>query len=113
MEQFDELLARISEAAGKLAPIPALEALSRARPLAPVLPLEHLLHHLTTAKVHDTYFPFIRFGCMHAARVAAAWAILTRSRARVGVLQDLVGFLTVACECMCVRKDEAIAMFGR
>jgi hypothetical protein len=68
-------------------------------PLAPVTPLSQLLHHVTTTHVHPVYYPFLRFGAIHAARVTLVWAALTRGRKRtVPFFQDLFGYLVVACE---------------
>jgi hypothetical protein len=58
-----------------------------------------LVHHLTTTPVHDTYFPYARFTTLHAIRVSIVWASLTRSRrGKVGYLQDLFGYLVIACK---------------
>lgn len=76
-----------------LKPLFALDA-----PLAPVHPIRDLLAHLTTTPVHATYFPFLRFGCLHATRTAIAWAAMTRARgSRPSTLVDLLGYLTISC----------------
>lgn len=74
-------------------------------PLAPVQPLNDLLAHLTSMPVHAAYFPYLRFGALHAARCTTVWAVLTRARrakmggaAKIGALGDLLGYLTVCCE---------------
>ncbi|KAK1921531.1 hypothetical protein DB88DRAFT_67105 [Papiliotrema laurentii] len=65
-------------------------------PLAPVTPLSQLLHHVTTTHVHPVYYPFLRFGAIHAARVTLVWAALTRGRKRtVPFFQDLFGYLVM------------------
>jgi hypothetical protein len=71
-------------------------------PSASIGPISTFLHHVTSRPVHPTYFPYVLFGVMHAAWVTTVWVQLTRKRAatkgRVGVLQDLMGYLTMACE---------------
>jgi hypothetical protein len=68
-------------------------------PIAPITPIAQLIAHLTSNPVHQTYFPYLRFGVLHAIRVTTVWAGLTKSRqGRVGVLHDLFGYLTMACE---------------
>ncbi len=57
-----------------------------------------VLQNLTSHTVHDVYFPFVRFSVLHAARVAIAWAAMTRGRKPVGLFADLFGFLVIACE---------------
>jgi len=68
-------------------------------PLAPIHPLSALLEHITSKPVHEVYFPFLRFGAIHAVRTTTMWAAMTRGKDRGGVsrLQDLFGYLTLAC----------------
>ena len=76
-----------------------LTSLTLTLPLNPVLPIAALVEHITAKPVHELYFPFLRFGVIHAARVSTVWAGLIRGQDRrgVSVLQDLVGYLTLAC----------------
>ncbi len=68
-------------------------------PLAPINPLSSLLEHLTSTPVHEVYFPFIRFGVIHAVRSTTIWASLVKGKERRGVgrLGDLFGYLVLAC----------------
>lgn len=76
--------------------------------LEPVSSIVALLEHLTTQVVHETYVPFLRLPVLHAVRVTVAWASLTRGRRGrergVGVLQDMFGYLVLACKCWCWRR---------
>lgn len=68
-------------------------------PLAPTAPISNLIAHLTSTPLHPTYFPYLRFGILHAIRVTTVWAGLTKARQeRIGVLHDLFGYLTMACK---------------
>lgn len=68
----------------------------------PIATIISVLEHLSTRTVHETYAPFLRLPFLHAIRVSMVWASLTRSSGRdgrkVGVLQDLFGYLVMACE---------------
>jgi hypothetical protein len=67
-------------------------------PQAPLELTSQLLSHLTTTRVHDTYFPYARFATLHAIRVSIIWASLTRGRTgSVSYLYDLFGYLVLAC----------------
>ena len=88
---LEGLTAYISNTSSTLAPLTL--------PLAPITPLTAFIDHVTTAHVHPTYFPFLRFGAIHAARVSLVWAGMTQSRKRpVTLLQDFFGYLVLACE---------------
>lgn len=94
MEHASALLERISVRSDVLKPLLVLDA-----PLAPIHPIKDLLAHLTSTPLHSVYFPFLRFGCLHAARAAFGWAAMTKARKETpGVLQDLLGYLTLSCE---------------
>ena len=93
------LVDRVINATGPLAPLPLTLPLSP-RLFTPVGLVSKLVAHLTSTPVHTQYFPFLRFAAIHAARVATVLASLTRGRkpgSNVGVLQDLVTYLTMAC----------------
>lgn len=70
-------------------------------PIEPIGSLVTLLDHLTSTPVHATYAPYLRFPVLHAVRVSIAWAAMTssggRDLRRVGLLQDLFGYLVMAC----------------
>ena len=70
-------------------------------PLSRTPHIASFVRHITSTPVHETYYPFLRFGAIHASRVALVWAGLTKNEGTrdVGRLQDLFGFLTAACEC--------------
>ena len=70
-------------------------------PSIPVHSVATFISHITSHPVHPTYFPFLRFATIHAARVTTVWAgmIGGKDRRGVSVLQDLVGYLTMACKC--------------
>ena len=88
---LEGLTAYISNTTSTLAPLTL--------PLAPITPLTAFIDHVTTAHVHPTYFPFLRFGAIHAARLSLVWAGMTQSRKRpVTLLQDFFGYLVLACE---------------
>ncbi|ORX38863.1 hypothetical protein BD324DRAFT_569248, partial [Kockovaella imperatae] len=58
--------------------------------------ISRLVHHITTEPVHPIYYPFLRFGALHASRTCLVWAAATKtggSRRKVGRLQDLFGYL--------------------
>lgn len=94
MSLIEQLTGYISNQTSPLSPI-TLPPL----PVASIQPLSWLIEHLTSTPVHPTYYPFARFGVIHAARVATVWADSTKGkdRRKVGVLQDLVGFLVMSC----------------
>lgn len=77
-----------------------LHFLSPTMSLLPTAALEqtsNLIQHLTTTAVHP-YLPFARFPVLHAVRVAVIWSALTRGRGKGrGYLQDLFGYLVMAC----------------
>jgi hypothetical protein len=90
MTVLHDLTAYIANTTSTLAPINL--------PLAPVVPLSHFIDHITSTPVHPTYFPFLRFGAVHATRLTLVWAGMTKSRKKpVTVLQDLFGYLVLAC----------------
>ena len=68
-------------------------------PLSRTPHIVSFVRHITSTPVHETYYPFLRFGAIHASRVALVWAGLTKGgdRRNVGSLQDLFGYLTAAC----------------
>ncbi|KAL7419617.1 hypothetical protein Q5752_005529 [Cryptotrichosporon argae] len=68
---------------------PALAALTSLEPFAAALA------HLHETHLHASV-PVTWFALLHAARVAVVWTSLTRGRGDVGLLQDLVGYLTTA-----------------
>lgn len=77
-------------------------------PLASIAPLSDLIDHVTTTQVHPTYFPFLRFGAIHAARVSLVWAGMTKNRkTKVPVLQDLFGYLVLCCRFAVLAIDVA------
>jgi hypothetical protein len=65
-------------------------------PTAALVQTTSLINHLTTTPVH-AYFPYARFPVLHAVRVAVVWATLTRGKRGRGYLQDLFGYLVMAC----------------
>lgn len=77
---------------------------------APILHLSALINHALSNPVHAVYFPVPRFAALHATRVAVVWAGIKVARARaakksgqqvqgrIGILGDLFGYLTMACE---------------
>lgn len=66
----------------------------------PIVPVARLVGHLQSTNVHDTLFPFVRFGCVHALRVALGWAQASKNapKGRAALL-SLAGYLVMACEC--------------
>ncbi|WVQ76074.1 hypothetical protein IAR50_005711 [Cryptococcus sp. DSM 104548] len=83
----------VAEQASRLAPL----TLTAPSPSTSILQLSDFVHHLTTTPIHPVYAPYLRFGAIHAARVTTVWAAQTRGRkGRVGVLQDLFGYLVMA-----------------
>ncbi|ODN82246.1 hypothetical protein L202_02531 [Cryptococcus amylolentus CBS 6039] len=83
----------VTEQASRLAPL----TLIAPSPSASILQLSDFVHHLTTTPIHPVYFPYLRFGAIHAARVTTVWAAQTKGRkGRVGTLQDLFGYLVMA-----------------
>lgn len=100
-------------------------------PSAPIEPIRQVLSHLTSTPLHPLYpsQDVLRFGALHALRVALAWEAMKRAaknrrlakgevrgqqgdetRGRVGVLGDLLGYLTAACAYCSVHP--AIGHFG-
>jgi hypothetical protein len=78
-------------------------------PSAPIEGITTLLENLTTP-VHPL-IPYARFPVLHAVRVSLVWAGMTaarhgnvQGRKKVGVMQDLFGYLVVACESTLVSK---------
>lgn len=95
MTILEELTSYISNTTSTLAPLTL--------PLGPVGPLSRLIDHVTTTPVHSAYYPFLRFGAIHATRLTLVWAGMTKGRKTpVPVLQDLFGYLVLACELACV-----------
>jgi len=71
-------------------------------PSAPIEALSSILA-LLTLPIHPL-IPYARFPVLHAVRVSLVWAGMTSARnkdpgvrKKVGVLQDLFGYLVVAC----------------
>ncbi|RXK35702.1 hypothetical protein M231_07030 [Tremella mesenterica] len=65
----------------------------------PVGPLANIINHITSTPVHETYFPFLRFGVIHAARVTTVFSALKQASSTgpsAGGLQDLIAYLTLA-----------------
>ena len=88
----------IANQTSTLSPI-TLPPLSLILPLAPISPIARLIQHVTTTPVHSTYYPYLRFGAIHAARVSIIWAGMTKGRKeKVGLVRDMIGYLTLACE---------------
>lgn len=67
-------------------------------PLQPIAAVSAFLDNITTTPLHTTLFPYLRFPVMHAARVTLVWAGMTKARKDVPVLQDLFGYLVLACK---------------
>lgn len=90
MSLLEGLTAYIANTTSTLAPLTL--------PLAPVLPLTKFLDHVTSSPVHSTYYPFLRFGAIHASRLTLVWAGMTKGRKKdVPIFQDLFGYLVLAC----------------
>ncbi|WWD21453.1 hypothetical protein CI109_105938 [Kwoniella shandongensis] len=93
MSLFEQLTELVTAQTSRLAPI----TLTVPNPTTPIFQLSKLIDHLTTTPIHPVYLPYLRFGALHAVRVTTVWAGLTKSRkGRVGVLQDLFGYLVMA-----------------
>ncbi|WWC67893.1 uncharacterized protein I206_101811 [Kwoniella pini CBS 10737] len=71
-------------------------------PTTPILQISKFIHHVTTTPIHPIYFPYLRFGVLHAIRVTTVWANLTKgknqngSESGSGRLVDLFGYLVLA-----------------
>lgn len=75
------------------------KSLSSASIDLPIVPVARLVSHLQGTNVHDTLFPFVRFGCVHALRVALGWAQASKNAPTGGAaLLSLAGYLVMACE---------------
>ncbi|OCF41687.1 hypothetical protein I317_04493 [Kwoniella heveanensis CBS 569] len=93
MALLEALTDKLSNSIAQLAPI------TLSVPTSPIFQVSRFLHHVTTTPVHPVYVPYLRFGVIHAARVTTVWAGLTKGRKngkKVGLLQDLFGYLTMA-----------------
>ena len=90
---FSFLTSRVADQTSILSP------LTLPLPGANIRPIAAFLDHVTSTPVHEVYFPILRFGAIHAARVTIAWAGMTMGKDRKGVgrLGDLFGYLTLAC----------------
>lgn len=76
-------------------------------PLAGIQPLSTFVNHLTTTPVHPSFYPYVRVGALHAARVATIWAGMTAAHRagrakKVGVAGDLFGYLVLCCTSTCL-----------
>lgn len=80
-----ELVTKVAGAADALVPAAAVQQVAS------------LVADLQARSVHDVYFPWARFGALHALRVSLGWAMATKGRRGRG-LKDLAGFLVMACE---------------
>jgi len=56
-----------------------------------------LIEHVNITPLHSTLFPYMRFPVIHAARVTLVWAGVTKGRKKVPLLQDMFGYLVLAC----------------
>ncbi|WVF69961.1 hypothetical protein IAT40_004746 [Kwoniella sp. CBS 6097] len=93
MALIESLTGKLSDTLAQLAPI------TLSVPTSPIFQVSKFVHHVTTTPIHPVYLPYLRFGVIHAARVTTVWAALTKARKnnkKVGVLQDLFGYLTMA-----------------
>ncbi|WVR04570.1 hypothetical protein IAU60_001577 [Kwoniella sp. DSM 27419] len=87
----ERLVGGLAEQISKLAPITLLV------PTSPIFQLSRFVHHVTSTPVHPVYFPYLRFGVIHAVRVTLVWAVLTKGKTgKKGRLQDLFGYLVMA-----------------
>ncbi|KAK6903797.1 hypothetical protein I203_107303 [Kwoniella mangroviensis CBS 8507] len=86
MSLVDQLVGTIST----LAPI------TLSVPTTPIFQVSRFIHHVTTTPIHPVYFPYLRFGVIHAVRVTTVWAGLKKGKKRGGRLQDLFGYLALA-----------------
>ncbi|WVW78523.1 hypothetical protein I302_100478 [Kwoniella bestiolae CBS 10118] len=86
MSLLDQLSSQISS----LAPI------TISVPTTPIFQVSRFIHHVTTTPIHPVYFPYLRFGVIHAARVTTVWAGMRKGKKRGGRLQDLFGYLVLA-----------------
>ena len=78
----------------------------------PLAPLEQLIAHLSSTPVHATYYPLLRFGVLHASRLALVWAKLTKGReGKVSYLQDLTGYLCLCCECSSIVYNLILSLY--
>ncbi|WVQ83373.1 hypothetical protein IAT38_005514 [Cryptococcus sp. DSM 104549] len=93
MSTLEKLTELIADQTSRLAPI----TLTVPSPSTSILQLSQFVHHVTTTPIHPVYLPYLRFGAIHAARVTTVWAVMTKGRkGKVGVLQDLFGYLVLA-----------------
>ncbi|WWC59310.1 uncharacterized protein I303_101861 [Kwoniella dejecticola CBS 10117] len=94
MSLIQQLTDTLSTQISQLAPI-TLDV-----PTSPVLQVSQFIHHVTTTPIHPVYFPYLRFGVIHAVRVTTVWASLTKGKKRDGDgngrLADLFGYLVLA-----------------
>ncbi|WWC86973.1 uncharacterized protein L201_001854 [Kwoniella dendrophila CBS 6074] len=90
MSIIQQLTDSISAQISTLAPI------TLSVPTTPIFQLSKFIHHITNTPVHPVYFPYLRFGVIHAVRVTTVWAGLTKAKRGGGRLQDLFGYLVLA-----------------
>ncbi|WVQ69193.1 uncharacterized protein L199_007409 [Kwoniella botswanensis] len=84
------LIDQLVETVSTLAPI------TLSVPTTPIFQVSRFIHHVTTTPIHPVYFPYLRFGVIHAVRVTTVWAGLKKGKKRGGRLQDLFGYLALA-----------------